>query len=104
MCAFVDHGEHGTGEPLVVQLRPGTASPWAKTDHIAVLDAALAQLPQAERPQVLVRADSGACSKAFLYHIPNAGLEYSIGFPAHETVRVAIETIPAQAWRASATA
>jgi hypothetical protein len=101
MCAFVDHGEHGTGETLVVQLRPGKASPWAKTDHIAALDAALAQLPAAERGQVLVRADSGACSKAFLHHITDAGLEYSIGFPAHETVRAAIATIPAQAWRAA---
>jgi len=101
MCAFVDHGEHGTGETLIAQLRPGTASPWAKTDHVQVLDAALAQLPATERPQVLVRADSGACSKAFLHHITDAGLEYSVGFPAHETVRVAVETIPARAWRAA---
>jgi hypothetical protein len=99
MCAFVDHGEHGTGETLVAQLRPGKASPWAKTDHIQTLDAALVQLPEAERAQVLVRADSGACSKLFLHHITEAGLEYSIGFPAHETVRAAIETIPTQAWR-----
>jgi hypothetical protein len=101
MCAFVDHGQDGTGETLVAQLRPGKASPWAKIDHIQVLDDALVQLPEAERAQVLVRADSGACSKAFLHHITDAGLEYSIGFPAHETVRVAIETIPAQAWRAA---
>ncbi len=101
MLAFVDHGEHGTGETLVAQLRPGKASPWAKTDHIETLDDALAQLPEMERSQVLVRADSGACSKVFLHHITDAGLEYSIGFPAHETVRAAIETIPAQAWRAA---
>jgi hypothetical protein len=101
MCAFVDHGEHGTGETLLAQLRPGKASPWSKTDHIAALDAALAQLPETERPQVVVRADSAACSKLFLHHITDAGLQYSIGFPAHETVRAAITTIPAQAWRAA---
>ena len=101
MCAFVDHGEHGTGETLVAQLRPGKASPWSKTDHITTLDAAVAQLPEAERAQVLVRADSGACSKAFLHHISDLGLEYSIGFPAHETVKHAVEAIPAQAWRAA---
>jgi hypothetical protein len=101
MCAFVDHGEHGTGEPLVLQLRPGKASPWDKADHIAALDAALAQLPADERGQVLVRTDSGGCSKAFLHHVTDAGLEYSIGFPAHETVKTAIEAIPAQAWRAA---
>jgi hypothetical protein len=101
MCAFVDHGEYGTGETLVAQLRPGKASPWSKIDHIQTLDAALAQLPETERAQVLVRADSGACSKLFLHHITDAGLEYSIGFPAHETVRAAVATIPAQAWRAA---
>jgi hypothetical protein len=101
MCAFVDHGEHGTGETLAVNLRPGKASPWASADHIAVLTDALAQLPEAERGQVLVRADSGGCSKAFLHHITDAGSEYSIGFPATGPVQAAIEAIPAQAWRAA---
>lgn len=40
MCAFVDHGEHGTGEALAVDLRPGKASPWNSADPIALLDAA----------------------------------------------------------------
>ncbi|WP_460530493.1 transposase, partial [Flindersiella endophytica] len=53
------------------------------------------------RGQVLVRTDSGGCSKLFLHHITDQGLEYSIGFPAHETVKTAIETMPAQAWRAA---
>jgi hypothetical protein len=101
MCVFVDHGEHGTGEPLVLQLRPGKASPWDKADHITALDLALIQLPEQERGQVLVRADSGGCSKAFLHHITDAALEYSIGFPALETVKSAVEAIPTQAWRAA---
>jgi hypothetical protein len=50
---------------------------------------------------VLVRADTAACSKLFLHHITDLGLEYSIGFQAHETVRTAIETIPVRAWRAA---
>jgi hypothetical protein len=101
MCAFVDHGEHGTGEALVLNLRPGRASPWAASDHVTALDDALGQLPPAERGQVLVRADSGGCSKAFLHHITDAGLEYSIGFPATGPVQAAIEAIPEQAWRAA---
>ena len=36
---------------------------------------------------MLVRADTGACSKAFLHHITDAGLEYSIGFPARDGVQ-----------------
>ncbi|MFC0450223.1 hypothetical protein [Rhodococcus jostii] len=56
---IVDHGEHGTGEPLILHLRPGKASPWSKDDHIAALDRALDQLPAAGRGPVLVRTDSG---------------------------------------------
>lgn len=101
MCTFLDHGQHGTGEPLAIDLRPGKASPWNSADHVTTLDAALVQLPEHERGQVLVRADTGACSKAFLHHITNLGLEYSIGFSAREGVQAAIEAIPEQAWRSA---
>jgi Transposase DDE domain group 1 len=101
MCAFVDHGQHGTGEPLTIDLRPGKASPWNSADHLTTLEAALVQLPEHERGQLLVRADTGACSKVFLHHITDAGLEYSIGFQAQDTVQAAIEAIPEQAWRAA---
>jgi hypothetical protein len=101
MCSFVDHGEHGTGETLALQLRPGKASPFDTDDHIEALDLALAQLPEDERDQVLVRTDTGGCSKAFLHYITDLGLEYSIGFPAMETVKAAVEALPAQAWRAA---
>ena len=101
MCAFVDHGEHGTGEALTLDLRPGRASPHDSADHIHVLDAALTQLPAIERGQVLVRADTGACSKALLHHLTDAGLQYSVGFPALDTVQAAVEAIPPQAWRAA---
>lgn len=101
MCALVDHGEHGTGEPLVLTLRAGNASAMGAADHIAVLDAALAQLPATDRAQVLVRTDAGGCSKAFLHHITDAGLQYSIGFGVSDPIRAAIATIPVQAWRAA---
>ena len=104
MCAFVDHGEHGTGETLALDLRPGKASPFSSVDHIAVLQSALQQLPEGERGQALVRADAGGVSKAFLHHITNAGLQYSIGFPAHGPVQTAIETIPEQAGSLRSTA
>jgi hypothetical protein len=101
MCAFVDHGEHGTGETLAVDLRPGRASAWNSADHISILDEALLQLPDSERDQVLVRADTGGCSKVFLRHITDLGLEYSIGFGASDAVKAAIEAVPEQAWRAA---
>jgi hypothetical protein len=98
VCAFVDHGEHGTGETLTLQLRPGKASPFDSADHITALEAALGQLPDQERGQVLVRTDAGGCSKAFLHHITGAGLEYSVGFPGQGPVQAALETIPESAW------
>lgn len=99
MCAFVDHGPGGTGETLALNLRAGSASAWTAADHISIFDDALEQLPEAERDQVLVRTDTGGASMAFLGHITDLGLEYSIGFPANDSVKVAIEAIPRQAWR-----
>ena len=99
MCAFVDHGEHGSGETLVVDLRHGRASAFDTATHLAALDASLAQLPEAERAQVLVRTDSAGASKAFLHRISDLGLEYSVGFTAAETVKTAIDALPIQAWQ-----
>ncbi|MGV9798158.1 IS1380 family transposase [Mycobacterium sp. NPDC003449] len=101
MCAFVDHGQYGTGETLALDLRPGKASPFNSADHIATLSAALAQLPDGERTQVLVRADAGGASKALLHHITDAGLQYSIGFPAQGPVQAAVRTVPEHAWVAA---
>jgi len=44
-CAFVDHGQAGTGEPLALALRPGNAGSNTTTDHISIIAEALAQLP-----------------------------------------------------------
>src|SRR5215210_4144892 len=61
LCAFVDHGSEGTGEPLTVLLRRGNAGSNTVDDHITVIRDALAQLPGhgrgARRPgkNVLVR-------------------------------------------------
>lgn len=101
MCSFIDHGAHGTGDTGVINLRPGTASPWNSADHLTILDDTLAQLPEDERAQVLVRTDTAGCSKVFLHHITERGLEYSIGFQAQDTVSAAIEAIPEQSWRAA---
>lgn len=101
MCSSIDHGAAGTGDTGVLNLRPGRASAWDSADHITALDDTLAQLPEHELGQVLVRTDAGGCSKAFLHHITDLGLEYTIGFGVKERVRTAIETIPDQAWRAA---
>lgn len=45
LCAFLDHGRAGTGEPLAIALRPGNAGSNTAADYIAVTKDALAHLP-----------------------------------------------------------
>jgi hypothetical protein len=99
--AFADHGVEGSGETLAAMLRPGSATANSAADHIAVLDAALAQLPERERARVLVRTDTGGGVKEFLHHITDLGLHYSVGFYARPPVVQALANLPRQAWRAA---
>jgi hypothetical protein len=101
LFAFVDHGQAGTGETLAGMLRTGSAGANTAVDHIAVLDEALAQLPEDERGNVLVRTDTGGGVKAFLHHITDLGLEYSVGFYGVSPIAEAIAKVPRQAWRAA---
>ena len=99
LFAFADHGEAGSGETLAGMLRTGSAGANTATDHIAVLDAALAQLPEGERGRVLVRTDTGGGVKQFLHHITDLGLEYSVGFYGMPPIVEALGKVPRQAWR-----
>ncbi|MGZ8807867.1 MAG: IS1380 family transposase, partial [Mycobacterium sp.] len=99
MLAFVDHGAGGTGEALAGMLRPGKANANDAADQIAVLDAALAQLPERFRSRVLVRGDAGSGVKEFCWHVHNAGLQYSVGMSGRQPVLDALAVLPEQAWR-----
>lgn len=99
MLAFVDHGAGGTGEPLAGMLREGRAGANDAADQIAVLDAALAQLPDQVRSRVLVRGDTGAGVHAFVHHIDNLGLEYSVGVYGRQPILDALDALPRQAWK-----
>ncbi|ORW08109.1 IS1380 family transposase [Mycolicibacter longobardus] len=101
MLAFCDHGEAGSGEVLAGLLRPGSAGSNSAADHIAVLDAALAQLPADERAAVVVRTDTGGGVKDFLHHITDLGLHYSVGFYGMPPIVEALTKVPRQAWRAA---
>jgi DDE family transposase len=67
MLAFCDN----TGEFLAAELRRGNAGSNTAADHITVLDAALAQIPDAQRhgTPILIRADTAGATKEFLAHI-----------------------------------
>jgi hypothetical protein len=101
LFAFVDHGEDGSGETVAQMLRTGSAGANCAADHIAVLDAALAQLPERERDNVVVRTDTGGGVKDFLHHISDLGLDYSVGFYGMPPVVEALNKVPRQAWRAA---
>jgi Transposase DDE domain group 1 len=76
MLCFAD----ATGEALAARLRPGNAGANTVTDHLGVLDDAVAQLPPeltaGHRPgddpdtvarQVVVRTDSAGCTQGFVW-------------------------------------
>ena len=82
-------------------LRPGRAGANDAADQIAVLDAALAQLPEPVRARVLVRGDTGSGVHEFVWHVHNLGLAYSVGVTARQPVLDALAALPKQAWRAA---
>lgn len=101
LLCFLDN----TGEALVGLPRPGNAAANTADDHITVLDAALAQIPDAHRhgTDILIRADSAGSAKAFLTHIRtlhSRGIHsfFSVGHCVTEPVRRAIRHLPEQTW------
>jgi Transposase DDE domain group 1 len=96
--------ESETKEALAGILRPGNAGANTAADHIEVLELALAQLPeQVKGPGLLVRADSGGATHAFLDDLVGQGFGFSVGFDLTEPVRKAILAVPEQAWRPALT-
>ena len=92
LCAFLDHGQAGTGEPLAIALRPGNAGSNTAADHIAVTREALAQLPPAllgrggrGSKKILIRTDGAGGTKDYIQWLTTRRLAYSVGFtlPAH---------------------
>jgi len=102
LLCFLD----ATNDAVAGVLRPGNAGSNTAVDHIAVLDAALAQLPVKTRRAdtdngewMLARADSAGCTHGFLDALRERGLEFSVGFPMEESVREVVLALPKRAWR-----
>jgi hypothetical protein len=101
LCAFVDHGQDGTGEPLAMLLRPGNAGSNTAADHITVTREALRQLPGiGSRPgrRVLIRTDGAGCTHAFVEWITRQRLGYSIGYTLPDDFAATLKLIPKPAW------
>jgi hypothetical protein len=100
LCAFVDHGQAGTGEPLTILLRPGNAGSNTAADHITVIRDALKQLPghrPGHRPGrgVMIRIDGAGCSHQLLNWLDGQRVQYSVGFTLPTTTADLLEKIPA---------
>jgi len=85
MLAWLDN----TGEALAGVLRPGNAGANDAGDHAAVIDDALAQIPDRHRygTPILVRADSAGGTREFLGHLRSLRdgqekleVSFSVGF------------------------
>src|SRR4051794_10276214 len=101
LMAFCDN----TGEFLAGVLRRGNAGANTAADHIAVLDTALAQVPDAHRQgtPILVRADGAGCSKDFLHHLrglrdTGVSCDFSVGWHISARERAAITLVPKRVW------
>lgn len=93
LFCFLDN----TREALAGLLRPGRAGSNTTADHVTVLDAALAQIPDVHRhgTEVLIRSDSAGCTYGFLAHIRllrEQGIDtfFSVGVAITEPIRDAI--------------
>jgi hypothetical protein len=103
LCAFVDHGADGSGEPLQIMLRPGNAGSNTAADHIDVVRAALRQLPgyrSGVRPgrKVLVRIDGAGSTHALLNWMSGLRLSYSVGFGLPDNTAELLTKIPEHVW------
>lgn len=90
MTAWLDRDD-GTGEALAARLRPGNAGANNTCDQIAIVDAALAQLPDLPHNlEVLIRADTAGAVHGLVDHIRELTHRFSVGMPFHPSVRDAI--------------
>ncbi len=100
-----------TTEALAGMLRPGNAGANTTADHIAVLDAAIAQLPAPWRAghgpgdevasvvhPILARADSAGATHGFVDALVERNISYSIGFDVDGRVRNALLLAQEEDW------
>jgi hypothetical protein len=96
-----------TGELLAVICRPGNAGSNTAADHLAIIDAAIAAIPEKWRRNLLITIDGAGSSHAVIEHLrklnarPGASVAYSVGFDLDERARVAIGQMPSAGWEAA---
>jgi hypothetical protein len=101
LMAYCDN----TGEPLAGLLRRGSAGSNTVADHLAVLAAAIAALPLAQRRVLMVTVDGAGASHGLIARLDKLAarrgyqLTYSVGWELAERERRAIALVPGAAWQ-----
>ena len=108
MFCFAD----ATGEALAGILRPGNATANSGTDQLAVVDMAVAQLPERYRAghhpgedaevvqhRIVVRADTAGAVSSFVHGLVARNVEFSVGGRVNDQLSAAIAAVPRDGWR-----
>jgi hypothetical protein len=94
-----------TGETLAAMLRPGNATAHNSLDHVAVLDNALAQLPEGVSAghgvgeestpsrQIIARADNAGCTRGFLSACRARHVNFCVTARSNAQLQSAIYTV-----------
>ena len=106
LVCFLDRPEISSGEALSGIVREGRAGSNTTADHIAVLDMAIANLPEharprpgdVESPSYVARADAAGATYGFAKVCRERGVGFSFGFGITEDVRAAILAINEGDW------
>ncbi|MFC9331764.1 transposase [Kitasatospora sp. NPDC057015] len=92
-----------TQECLAMLLRPGNAGANTVADHLTVLNAALAQIPDASRAKILVRIDGAGATHELLEHLEALNtarrtVRYTVGWKVTDADERAIALLPESVW------
>jgi hypothetical protein len=95
-----------TAESLAMLLRSGNAGSNTFTDHLAVLTAAIRQIPTRMRSRLLVRVDGAGASHELITHLLSLSSRrrtvlFTCGWAITEADEQAIGLLPATAWQAA---
>ena len=95
-----------TAESLAMLLRPGNAGSNTFTDHLAVLTAALGQIPSRMRSKLLVRVDGAGASHELIGHLLSLSsrrrtMLFTCGWAITDADEQAIRLLPSGAWQAA---
>ncbi len=93
-----------TAESLAMLLRPGNAGSNTFTDHLAVLTAAIRQIPSRFRSRLLVRVDGAGASHELVSHLLSLSSRrrtvlFTCGWAITAADEQAIRKLPAPAWK-----